>query len=272
MMRNHMYTLQWNTKLPWMYCQRKFYKKEPSIDSCCPLLDHNNGSEEDCPPANSELGSCRIRADESRHEDTSKVASMEALSVGVDELGITEIVCYGLGHVSSCPIARLQLCLLSIMRELLQVKCIAFDPIFTASEKAYLTQQGISLIEKNEEGRRRACNGGTLFFMPHCDKPLYSNLLCANWEPEHLSRVILVGNSFRNMAENLPCRKLQELAPFVLKVLPHVVEIPVKNNHRFNDVFNDLSIHIFPGERLKRLPCVFWDSVPDNGSFGKVNG
>lgn len=37
--------------------------------------------------------------------------------------------------------------------------------------------------------------------MPHCGKSLYNNLLYANWSPDRLCHVIIIGNSFTNMVQ-----------------------------------------------------------------------
>ena len=39
----------------------------------------------------------------------------------------------------------------------------------------------------------------TIFYMPHCAKALYNNLLYANWSSVHLARFVIVGNSFATM-------------------------------------------------------------------------
>lgn len=111
-----------------------------------------------------------------------------------------------------------------------------FDPVISPLEDAVWVSYGWQRIEKNEEGKRRACgdtrsgNGspvrsrGSIFFMPHCPFRLYSNVLWANWttsenganekqprleqhgkgagscrqlgDHRQLSRVLIVGNSF----------------------------------------------------------------------------
>jgi len=48
-----------------------------------------------------------------------------------------------------------------------------------------------------QEAKRHALYK-TLFFMPHCGKALYNNLLWANWSLDRLPKVVLIGNSFAN--------------------------------------------------------------------------
>lgn len=52
-----------------------------------------------------------------------------------------------------------------------------------------------------QEGKHPAGDGTTLFYMIHCGKALYNNLLWSNWSVAALSKIIIVGNSFRGIEE-----------------------------------------------------------------------
>lgn len=54
--------------------------------------------------------------------------------------------------------------------------------------------------------------------MPHCGTALYNNLLWSNWSADALSRVLIIGNSFRGLEERLLARILQENYPYIAKV------------------------------------------------------
>lgn len=41
----------------------------------------------------------------------------------------------------------------------------------------------------------------TVFYMVHCGKALYNNLLWRNWSPAALSKLVIIGNSFRGIEE-----------------------------------------------------------------------
>ena len=41
----------------------------------------------------------------------------------------------------------------------------------------------------------------TLFFMPHCGKAMYNNLLWANWSVDRLGKMVIIGNSFNSYHE-----------------------------------------------------------------------
>lgn len=134
--------------------------------------------------------------------------------------GFSEIVCYGIGPFGKEMQPKYQLALAVCLRELLfphirepaeecndhgkegpygikpvRPKLLVFDPILGGIEKAILAKLGCGVIETNEKGKRCCCTPSrpddarptmlhcrpTLFFMPHCPRPLYSNVLWANW-------------------------------------------------------------------------------------------
>ncbi|XP_035659401.1 SRR1-like protein [Branchiostoma floridae] len=128
---------------------------------------------------------------------------VESAAVTGSLQGFDDIVCYGLGRFSSCVTARYQLGFLLLLTDVLDVpgSCFVYDPLFSSSEKQLLEKLGFQLIQKNEEGKRPV-NRRTLFYMPHCGKPLYNNLLWSNWGPQ-LSNLAVLGNSLSNMALRL---------------------------------------------------------------------
>jgi hypothetical protein len=71
-----------------------------------------------------------------------------------------------------------------------------YDPVLEEAELALLRARGCGVPERNEEGRRSVAaveaEGATLFFMPHCGRQLYANVLEANWGAEHLRRLVMV--------------------------------------------------------------------------------
>lgn len=57
------------------------------------------------------------------------------------------------------------------------------------------------LLPLPQEGKRSVRGQPTVFYMPHCGTALYNNLLWSNWSADALSRVLIVGNSFRGLKE-----------------------------------------------------------------------
>lgn len=176
---------------------------------------------------------------------------------------LCDIVCYGLGNFSKCLIARYQLALLLCMKETLKPVVVhIFDPVFLACEKEILASLDISVLEKNEEGKRRV-KSRTLFYLPHCGKALYNNLLWANWSSSRLSHVVIVGNSFTRVFEMFAGVTLRTRWPYLLRAIAHIREFCINNNFRFRDVFNDLSIHVFPSSKIDSLPVEYWEDCSE---------
>nr|XP_033810239.1 SRR1-like protein isoform X2 [Geotrypetes seraphini] len=112
-------------------------------------------------------------------------------------------VCYGVGRFSSCITSRYQLALLLLLLEKLQVpkhRCRVFDPLFSRWEIAILQALGLTVVFENEEGKHKILTP-TIFYMIHCGKALYNNLLWRNWSVDSLSKVIIIGNSFKRIEE-----------------------------------------------------------------------
>lgn len=123
-------------------------------------------------------------------------------------------------------------------------------------DKSLVEEFGCSLIQQNEEGKRKV-ESFTLFFMLHCGKPLYNSVLWANWGPA-LSNVVILGNRFTSYQERLPSRQLRNEAPYIHNILPYLMETPVPNTFYHSDIFNDSAIHWFPTEMLASVPHALW--------------
>ncbi|XP_075372141.1 SRR1-like protein [Mycteria americana] len=175
-------------------------------------------------------------------------------------------VCYGLGRFSGCPAARHQLAFLLLLLEELGVppgRCSLFDPAFSAQETAALGQLGLQLLPDNEEGKHGVEGSGTLFYMVHCGKALYNNLLWRNWSPGALSKMVIIGNSFKGIEERLLSRILERDYSYIAKVLKGMEEVALPAHPRYLDTFNDTSVHWFPLQKLKELSPEVWDFVEE---------
>ncbi|XP_072736520.1 SRR1-like protein [Ciconia boyciana] len=175
-------------------------------------------------------------------------------------------VCYGLGRFGGCPAARHQLAFLLLLLEELGVppgRCSLFDPAFSAQETAALGQLGLRLLPDNEEGKHGVEGSGTLFYMVHCGKALYNNLLWRNWSPGALSKMVIIGNSFKGIEERLLSRILERDYSYIAKVLKGTEEVALPAHPRYLDTFNDTSVHWFPLQKLKELSPEVWDFVEE---------
>jgi len=136
-----------------------------------------------------------------------------------------DIVMLGVGPFSSSRSAKFQLCAALCLHEESKVAgdIYVYDPMMNALEKAICEKLQIRVIEVNEEGKRKVIHP-TLFYMPHCGKALYNNVIWANWEC--LSSIALIGNdwtpyiernkdalSVSSLVAALPCTSSSEWSP-----------------------------------------------------------
>ncbi|KAM5191886.1 SRR1-like protein isoform 1-T5 [Mantella aurantiaca] len=171
-----------------------------------------------------------------------------------------ECVCYGLGNFASCIISRHQLAFLLLFLKQFKIphqQCYVFDPVFSSLEISVLQELDLKVIFKNEEGKH-AVQKPTVFYMLHCGKALYNNLLWRNWSAETLSQMIIIGNSFRGIEERLLSRILQRDYAYIFKSLQAVEEAAFPECPKYSDIFNDTSIHSFPLAKLQTLPRDVW--------------
>lgn len=164
-------------------------------------------------------------------------------------------MCYGLGQLSCSRIARYQGALLLILKDHYKADTEIYDPAFSTVDAEVLEKLGIKVLKRNEEGKRKA-EGKTLFFLPHCGKALYNNLLWANWNASSLSHCVIIGNSLSSIVQNVPTRIMREQFKFIYQSHDMFKELPLDSLVEDNDIFNDVKIHI-PCNILHKCP-EFW--------------
>lgn len=187
--------------------------------------------------------------------------SLKKLKEAIVSKSLHEIICLGIGRVSECIIAKHQLALLLIIKEELKIESspIFFDPVLNKSDLDILTSLNCKVLKENKEGKYSIENS-TLFYLPHCPKQITNNLLFSNWNLESLKNLILICNSFNKIVTSTPERLLRPNAHYLLEVHPLTSEVEIENSYKFNDIFNDFSIHTFPYEKLNSVPLEFWEN------------
>ncbi|XP_007247249.2 SRR1-like protein [Astyanax mexicanus] len=176
-----------------------------------------------------------------------------------------ECVCYGLGNFSSCVSARYQLAMLLLLFEALQIpvgQCSMYDPVFTVTECEILKELGFTVLTENEEGKRAVCHP-TFFYLMHCGKALYNNLLWSNWSPQVLPNVIVIGNSFLGIQERMLQREFERDYNFLSHIVNVCEETSLPCSQRFMDVFNDSALIQFPADKLQKLPESIWTDLTE---------
>lgn len=133
-----------------------------------------------------------------------------------------------------------------------------YDPAFRPEEVQTLRALGLEVIGTNEEGKRLVQRDRTtLVFMPHCSRQLTNNFLYANWG-DGLSDCILLSNSLSDTVDNCLLRDVSNTAGYILRIRPYVTEFRLENSFAYEEVFNDLNVHIFTKQDLLKVPAGFW--------------
>lgn len=155
--------------------------------------------------------------------------------------------------------SRYQLGLLLTIKNEFKIKnCHIYDPKFTDTERANLTEIGCDSINQNEEAKRNLLPG-TLVYLPHCPKQLLNNLLWANWDKVILASCVIISNSIDQTVTSASDRILNKEAYYLRKISPYVLEKKFSDDFIYNDVFNDMALHTFTYEKLKELEDNFWE-------------
>lgn len=176
-----------------------------------------------------------------------------------------QCVCYGLGSISSCVSARYQLAMLLLLLDAAQIQlkdCSVYDPAFSSGERGVLQEMGLTVLTENEEGKRLA-DKPTLFYLMHCGKALYNNLLWKNWSVQHLSQMIIVGNSFCGMRDRSIDREFKQDYSYISQVAAVCEERLLPCPSHMTDVFSDTAVITFSSSGLGKLPQSTWEKPPE---------
>ncbi|TNN54975.1 SRR1-like protein [Liparis tanakae] len=174
-------------------------------------------------------------------------------------------VCFGLGSFSSCASARFQLAMLLLLLDAGQIPlkdCSVYDPAFSCGEMDVLRELGLTVLTENEEGKSLATQP-TLFYLMHCGKALYNNLLWRNWSVQHLPLMKIIGNSFNGMMDRTVEREFRRDYSYVAQAVSVCEERRLPCPSRLVDVFSDTAVITFPAAGLQRLPQCTWAEPPE---------
>jgi len=136
--------------------------------------------------------------------------------------GGAPLVCYGLGSPSCAAGSRLQTALLLLLRQRLRgCQTALYDPVFTAVDRQLFAEYGLTEIAENEECFRPVGSQDTVFYMPHGSWAMYNNVLFSNWSRDALSRIVIIGNDFRDLEDRITGKKFRRTYRYVYLCLRH---------------------------------------------------
>ncbi|XP_065890253.1 SRR1-like protein [Dysidea avara] len=172
----------------------------------------------------------------------------------------SHLLCYGIGRIGSCHIARTQFVLLLLLRDHLKLQeSSLYDPVLHKEEVTAIEQHGVNMLTCNE-GCRRTLSQPTLVYMLHCSSAMYNNLLWANWNKMSLTNVILVSNKLSNYQYRYATQELKEKWRYIYHAITLCREVTIHNNYEDGVVFNDIAVHVFPQHQLSTTPGTVWEN------------
>jgi len=143
---------------------------------------------------------------------------------------------------------------------------VFFLQVFSPEEKDFLSSQlNFQVLESNELGRRLATEP-ILFYMPHCPHFLQNNLLFTNWNSQMIKNCVILSNSYHEFENPQNSVNLEAVCSkyYYLKKMNQVgVEHFVPNTFRYTDIFNDMSLLIFPKDKVDLIGEEFWLNAPE---------
>lgn len=138
---------------------------------------------------------------------------------------IRYIICYGIGSIRESTISKHQLAFLLIVAKRLDCKVLIWDPVITDEEWTY--------YEKTlgfERARFPEAHQHALYYMPHCDLPVYDELLSCCLD------IVVFGNDFGSYRLR-DLKRFNEHAPCIRGLRYNT--LLMRSSYIRNDVFND---------------------------------
>lgn len=188
------------------------------------------------------------------------IATMETLQQQLEALKrpLERIVCLGLGPFTRTYQALHQAAFIISTQQFHKIKeTLYYDPVFRETEKELIKRLNGTIIKEDRAGRHVA-QVPTLYYLPHCPYALMHNLLLCNWSNETLPNVFLISNSFEMLTLN---RTLARSNPndHIARIINYCTEASLEDDYEQQNVFNDLSLHCFPSEKLPGTDnTIFW--------------
>ncbi|GJE86879.1 SRR1-domain-containing protein [Phanerochaete sordida] len=180
------------------------------------------------------------------------------------------VLCLGLGSPSSSRDARTQLAFLLAACDDLTLErstVSAYDPVFTDEDDRLLATAGVQRLTENRSAAY-PLGEPTIVYMPHCDLPLYENIMRENSSRERLPRLLLIANRLSEYLDSLPSHKLQAEYPCVARLAPLLTSLPLPPCPSSVTAFNNLAVQFVPPETMTGVDAAAPNRPPSAAPAG----
>jgi len=190
----------------------------------------------------------RVRSTDPHH------SQLQVVLYGVGEMDPNNKTNAAAHHNSDTDIEahHMQLCLAILLRENFEWvhDIVVYDPVLSTFEQEAINAFDCNYLSVNEDGRRTV-DRPTLFYMPHCEITLTDRVLEANWTPENLNKIIIIGNSLKDYdryKEHFRYHLITNKIQVILESDHTLHEMPLPHTTNFSlysRSFKDLNWHFF---------------------------
>ncbi|OHT02205.1 SRR1-like protein-related protein [Tritrichomonas foetus] len=189
------------------------------------------------------------------------VTNFPAFQIIIDNLNnhnIQKLYCIGIGDLCKSSAARLQTALiLKAAHSCSITDLFYYDPVLCENCKNIITKLGFQCGQENPEGCY-TFQEKVAFFMPHCPRFIYHNLLVTNWNPLLMKNMFIIGNSF-SMYEEKYRMFLQKTKTAVEDIFSKGIIDEVSLDFLKNEFFDSTSIMMVNEAKLKEIEESFWE-------------
>ncbi|KAK0459564.1 SRR1-domain-containing protein [Desarmillaria tabescens] len=160
--------------------------------------------------------------------------------------GCPDVLCLGLGSPCSSPNSRAQLAFLLLICKSLNIdhsRVSLYDPVFTEEDLCFFAEQKLKVLPTNNEREGYAIESPTLVYMPHCDMELHEGILKDN---STVRNAVLICNRLGDYVESNPSHKLEARVPYLCRIVPFLVSVPLPPSNVWPTAFNNTSVQYLP--------------------------
>lgn len=166
---------------------------------------------------------------------------------------IQHIICLGVGDPCTNSAARIQASFIYQIFIQASISTISYyDPILCDHCQEILSSLGFNVL-KTDQYESLFLEFNCLFFIPHCPRFIYHNLLLQNWNKTQIEKLFVIGNSFYNYLEKYDL-KIQKAKTFVEEVASYKVHDETLLDFGNYDCFSLLYWISFNHNQINDLP------------------
>lgn len=186
-----------------------------------------------------------------------KFPAFDVLTGKFAQRNISKILCIGIGDLCCSASARLQLSfIIGIAKKLEISDLFYYDPVLCENCKPIVEKLGFQCGDKNLNGCYKF-DHHSAFYLPHCPRFLYHNMISFNFNKEQLSELFIIGNSFANYEEQVKLF-LQPKKTLVEDLYLTGAVNETSLNFLNNEVFDQISLMSIDSSKLPDTNDPFW--------------